>query len=152
MLVVPKYMNYERPEGYQKGSAQVLVRQGVLKKFGEVAVDYDNLSRYFEGFKQPVDKSTAVLYHSGKFGEGVLPTGIQHTPHLPFSHTFHVNTWVPFYYPEDIHGQSRPGPVDVMTLLTDRMFNAIDVNTRDVHYRDVQTEHNADVTFTEFKT
>ena len=150
MLIVPKFMNYERPEGYETGSAQVLVRQGVLRKFGEVAVDYQALSEYFEALKKPADKSTVVLYHSGKFGEGVLPTSVQHTPHIPFTNTFHVNTWRRFYYPTDIHGQGRPGPADVMTLLTDRIFHAIDVDTREVDYYDVLEEHKADITFSEF--
>ena len=151
MLVVPKFMNYERPDGYDPGTtAQVLVRQGVLKAFGEVAVNYEALSEYFENFKRPADKSTVVLYRSGKFGEGVLPKSVQHIPHLPFSNTFHVNTWRRFYYPPDISGVRRAGPADVMTLLTERMFNAVDVNTQGVEYYDCLKEHRSDISFTEF--
>lgn len=121
-----------------------------VKRFGEVAVDYKALSQYFESFSRSSEKSTVVLHRSGKFGEGILPKGLQHTPHLPFSDTWHINTWRPFYYPEDIHGNSRQGPADVMSLLTDRMFHSMGINTSDVDYYSTLREHRRDIMFPEF--
>jgi hypothetical protein len=143
-------MNYERPEGYDAESPQVLVRQGVIKWFGEVAVKYESLSEYFESLKKPADRSTVVLYRSGKFGEGVLPKGLQHTPHLPFSNTWHVNTWRPFYSPVDIERVQRSGPADVMSLLIDRMFHSVDVDTHGANPSEIRRVHRTDISFPEF--
>ncbi|MFI5271014.1 MAG: hypothetical protein ACHQT9_03155 [Candidatus Saccharimonadales bacterium] len=47
MLVVPKFVGYERPEGREAGHPEVRVRKYTAEKFGIPAVDYDSLARLF---------------------------------------------------------------------------------------------------------
>lgn len=87
------YENYA-----DSGAPKVLVPQKVIKKYGAVSVNSENLGILFEEeFKKPAADSTIKMYIGSALGETPPPGDVWRNGwRTPYSNTYHIPVWSAF--------------------------------------------------------